>query len=527
MPETSLAENTLTVMLVENQVQVNTDSLGEAARSYQQIADWLRELCSKLALIETTPTLTGELIAGEITHLWQQINLLQEKATQLSQRFQHGKTLYEIAENHSLTSFQQARGMGVQNLLHHAQPLISAGVFLADVVPRSFKKFAFRQVCKTITRLKKPRSYLIFALIDFSLPMLLADSYEAYQQVQREDSVFLRNSNSPVERIAARLARLNLEQQTYHGKIQANLQVAPVSESGMLLEGVVLNRWTLMEEATPIPQLIPRKNWEVPSLGIVATPLTVSALLQRTKTVRDHPHAKTATHRYDETPRSGEIEVIRHSTQLPSGKTNRSYTIVLKGTQDFSLNSQTPHDMQTNLQAAGSLRNDISSAAQAALEMVGAKPGEAVELVGHSQGGLVSAELAGEAEFNNRYRVVGVATAGSPIAENNLLDTTNVISFEHLGDPVPALDTKINPNRSNWLTYSVNGELANPPGNITGRVDHSVEGYIAAAQQVEAQPDTRLSAWLRRRRELMQLTERTKSEVFRFAITRQNTAAGG
>lgn len=538
MNNETTSDNQLSVIQIESPLQVDTESLQQAAYQYQQVADWLTSLRTTLGLVTSSPTIFGNLIATEVAHLWGTLQALTEKTQQLYRRLTHAQILYEAVEDANIRGFSHGRGTSIQQLLQQMKPAIFISVTAADVLGRTYRKFVFRQVTKTLHLQGKPSSYLIFALIDFSLLQLASDAKTAYEEVKKADTWFLRYSNSQVEKIAARIARMNLERQAANQTFLPYLHVNPVTADGQLYTGVELNRWDIMLGETNIPQTVTAQSqavgaqsravgaqgqteWNVPVVGEITTPLTVSTLLQRTKTVRDKPLAKTASHKFNEKPRSGEVEIIRHSTRQPDGQVTRSYTIVFKGTQDFSLDATTSHDMQTNLQAMASLRNDMSASAQAGLEMLGAQPGEAVELVGHSQGGIVSAELAGEAAFAQRYQVTGVITAGSPVAESNLAEGLPVVSFEHLDDPVAALDTKMNPNSTRRLNYSVNGELANPPGNATGLVDHSLEGYITAAQQVEAQPERSLREWLRTRRELMHLSKETRSEVFRFAVTRK------
>ncbi len=81
----------------------------------------------------------------------------------------------------------------------------------------------------------------------------------------------------------------------------------------------------------------------------------------------------------------------------------------------------------------------VREALDAALVPVGAQ----VLLVGHSQGGIVAMDLAGDPAFNGaRVRVVQVVAAGSPISSKSVASgsRTRVLSIENVNDIVTHLD---------------------------------------------------------------------------------------
>ncbi|MDR0944974.1 MAG: hypothetical protein LBM66_02260 [Bifidobacteriaceae bacterium] len=86
--------------------------------------------------------------------------------------------------------------------------------------------------------------------------------------------------------------------------------------------------------------------------------------------------------------------------------------------------------------------NDVGKAVMAALAKSGAKPGEAVRLTGHSLGGITAANLAAWPAFNKRYRVKGIITFGSPIADFKIPRSTKVVALEHRQDSIAALSGK-------------------------------------------------------------------------------------
>ena len=85
-----------------------------------------------------------------------------------------------------------------------------------------------------------------------------------------------------------------------------------------------------------------------------------------------------------------------------------------------------------------------------AMEQAGIGADEPVTLIGHSQGGIVSAVLA--SDFKDRYNFQHVVTCGSPIANHSIPKDTWVTSIENQDEFVSKLDGAANPARDTWLT---------------------------------------------------------------------------
>jgi pimeloyl-ACP methyl ester carboxylesterase len=155
-----------------------------------------------------------------------------------------------------------------------------------------------------------------------------------------------------------------------------------------------------------------------------------------------------------------------------------------------------------------------------ALVMAGAVAGARVLLVGHSQGGIISANLAtrsGFHFFNSKvpptdFKVVGLVTAGAPIGHLRNQMNVPTMAIEHSNDLVPKLDGQLNPNRSNWVTAtrSING--ANP------LEAHELKNYVETAKLVDSSDDSGASVI---RGRLLELTKGTQVVETRwFEITR-------
>ena len=136
---------------------------------------------------------------------------------------------------------------------------------------------------------------------------------------------------------------------------------------------------------------------------------------------------------------NGEIAIEEHVTVGEDGETTRSWTVDIRGTQSFFIGQTGPQDMTTNLQGVAGMSSDQLVAIKEAMNAAGIAPGEAVEFAGHSQGGIMAAQMAADPSVRARYNVVSVVTAGSPTATIAPSDVP-VLAYENSGDIVPGLD---------------------------------------------------------------------------------------
>ena len=136
---------------------------------------------------------------------------------------------------------------------------------------------------------------------------------------------------------------------------------------------------------------------------------------------------------------NGEIAIEEHVTVAEDGTTTRSWTVDIRGTQSFAIGQSGPQDMTTNLQGVAGMASDQLNAIMEAMDAAGISPEDAVEFAGHSQGGIMAAQLAADPAVRARYNVVSVVTAGSPTATVAPSDVP-VLSYENSGDIVPGLD---------------------------------------------------------------------------------------
>jgi hypothetical protein len=119
-----------------------------------------------------------------------------------------------------------------------------------------------------------------------------------------------------------------------------------------------------------------------------------------------------------------------------------------------------------------------------AMRQAGIGSDEPVAMIGHSQGGIVAATLA--SDLKDEYDIEHVVTAGSPVANHPIPESTWVTSVEMDDELVAALDGAANPNTENWLT--VRGTVSQTPDDDS----------IFTGTEVQDAPDAKeITHWLK------------------------------
>lgn len=147
---------------------------------------------------------------------------------------------------------------------------------------------------------------------------------------------------------------------------------------------------------------------------------------------------------------NGAFEIQRWSNAAGQ----KGVRVILRGTESWDAGSGMPQDMLTNTEAVAGLETGPARAVVAALESMGVDSATPVELVGHSQAGIVAANLAADPSFTSHYNVRSVITAGSPVAGamGRVPENIHMISFENSNDLVPKLEAELNPGSANHVT---------------------------------------------------------------------------
>lgn len=194
------------------------------------------------------------------------------------------------------------------------------------------------------------------------------------------------------------------------------------------------------------------------------------------------------------------IRILEHRVPQPSGGYATSYSVIIKGTQRWDMHSNHPQDMGSNLQAYHGWDSDAQRAVIAALESADIPAHAPIELVGHSQGGIIVGQLAASPQFNKKYHVVSALTTGAPIAIYN--PQVNTLSLEHTTDIVPGLDLRANQPTANHTTVR-----ARLPKTVvkTPLASHSLDFYEQTATQAEQSGDLSVQQWAMKRHQAMGL----------------------
>ena len=222
---------------------------------------------------------------------------------------------------------------------------------------------------------------------------------------------------------------------------------------------------------------------------------------------------------------NGEIAIEEHVTVGDGGETIRSWTVDIRGTQSFAIGQTGPQDMTTNLQGVAGMSSDQLDAIKEAMNAVGIAPGEAVEFAGHSQGGIMAAQMAADPSVRARYNVVSVVTAGSPTATIAPSDVP-VLAYENSGDIVAGLDGNAT-RGDNVTTVMFRDYEATCHADDTVPCSHSAPLYVDEirstldAAQTSSDPGLgALAAAEARRTQALGLTHNTQTTVHHYQTRR-------
>lgn len=186
-------------------------------------------------------------------------------------------------------------------------------------------------------------------------------------------------------------------------------------------------------------------------------------------------------------PNSGGAQVRVEKYSMPDG-TNR-FVAYVKGTQSALYGGSNPWDMKSNFELYSRQKSASYQATLDALKASGAKPGDRVDVVGHSQGGAIASHLA----MDDVYDVGVEITAGSPV-EPTLDDDQTLVQLRHTDDVVSSLAGGGSPGGTG-SPDSFTAERVGDPGE--GLQDltlepHVVDTYVETAEMVEESGDPRV-----------------------------------
>ncbi|MDH6423429.1 hypothetical protein [Aurantimicrobium minutum] len=190
-------------------------------------------------------------------------------------------------------------------------------------------------------------------------------------------------------------------------------------------------------------------------------------------------------------PRADEGAAQIRIEHYPSG-----YVVYLGGTIDAGVQpTGEPWDMTSNISAIAELDSGSYIAAEAAMRAAGITAQDNVILVGHSQGGLVAAQLAA----SGNYTVSDVVTVGAPLHQVEIPAEVNLIAVEHAEDVIPSLSgvaTTAAVASHVTVTRSLYSTTAAPRGELLPA--HNLSRYIETGAVMDRSGDSTISAQHRR-----------------------------
>ena len=185
------------------------------------------------------------------------------------------------------------------------------------------------------------------------------------------------------------------------------------------------------------------------------------------------------------------------------------YVVYIPGTQSWGPKpGMNPLDLTSNLSAisktgyAGSER-----AVTEAMKQAGIHQDSRVLLIGHSQGGLVAANI------STRFAGSRVVTFGAPLGLLSDKLKSPTLAVEHPDDPVPKLDGRPNPLTANWVTVRQEFSAESP------LAQHEMTSYRQTA--IELDDGHGDAGFEKMRAELAGFAGKTAGQAFYFELKRE------
>lgn len=184
-----------------------------------------------------------------------------------------------------------------------------------------------------------------------------------------------------------------------------------------------------------------------------------------------------------------------------------SWLVTVPGTQDWLPGTgSNPADLQSNLELVGRLHADALAGVSAAMIAAGVGNGDDVVIAGHSQGGIVAADLVtslAAAGFAGRVMAV---TAGSPVGAvlpKRMTPGADVLAYGHTHDPVTGLQAGDNPTGPHVTTVERDLGAEGPGGNRDVAAQHDLGTYVETARAASESGDVSVAAAEARLAELL------------------------
>ncbi|WP_091228118.1 hypothetical protein [Microbacterium sp. 3J1] len=315
--------------------------------------------------------------------------------------------------------------------------------------------------------------------------MLMADAYEYVELMTRAEALELTDA------AAARELRHRME-----AMAAADGRVRELAET--LIHEWERSRFDGLEPPYPANLVIGPMIWSAAALGVSPLFGTVrpgATLSGRADAVAVAPVATS-------TPKTPPMSVAASLSRMPAasgaqvavekysyadGRTR--FVAYIVGTQTTAAGGTQPWDMKSNSELYQGQASASYQATLDALAAAGAGAGDEVDVVSHSQAGMIAAYLSAGSEFDVKVQI----TAGSPTQVMGGADQT-IVGLAHTDDAVAALGGGGVPGGvgspdSFTVTREADPE-AGPGYSPLGA--HGLDTYIETAEMVDASGDPRV-----------------------------------
>ena len=328
--------------------------------------------------------------------------------------------------------------------------------------------------------------WLITAVTDTAAAVLLmAEAYEVVELRARADAL-ARTDAAAAAAIDARLQRLLAEDDRLGPLADALEQQAEGSRydglGGGFFPGGMLSV-AFVGTTSALGRVRPGAT-----LDGAADPVRISEV------ARSHPAGAPSglTGALRRMPAASGAQVAVEKYTMPGGQPR--YLAYLRGSLSMAPNEaggREPWDMKSNAELYTGRRSASYQATLDALTAAGAKPGDRVDVVAHSQGGMIAAHLAMESAFTVTTQI----TAGSP-SEPALGADQTLVQLRNDDDPVSrlagggAVEGTGSPD-----SFTATRDTGPDGGGLDLGLDtHSLDSYLDTAELVDASDDPRARA---------------------------------
>ncbi len=215
---------------------------------------------------------------------------------------------------------------------------------------------------------------------------------------------------------------------------------------------------------------------------------------------------------------NGPAQVSIERFAMPGGRTE--WAVYVAGTRTSDMGGAEPWDMKSNTELYLGERSASSDAVFAAMRAAGVQPDQPVHLVGHSQGGMIAANVAMSGEFE----VGSLTTFGSPV-DAEVPESVLSVRVRHDDDPVAALagvGSPVGGGSPDSVVISRTGNSAIGLHDL-GLPMHGLDAYARTAEMYQSSGDVRVAAVERLFTHLGSADDVTRTD---YVAVRRQSASG-